>query len=256
MLEQGCTFEPSTIRAGAVIFVEAFQLGDFIHGYLPAIRKPFVLITHNGDLNIDATYLNLARDDRVVHWFAQNCILRHPKITAIPIGLENRRRHTNGVVRDYRGLQRRRSRKRMRVLYGFTLSTNEREREPALRALRRASIADPLERTNSREYRTRLEQYGFIASPPGNGVDCHRTWEALYLRTIPIVKRSAFYDSFPDLPLLAVDDWSEICGWDADFLEKSYVMLSAAIDTTPFLNFGYWAAMIERSRSKIEMPGW
>ncbi len=30
-------------------------------------------------------------------------------------------------------------------------------------------------------------QYSFWLSPRGNGIDCHRTWEALYLDVIPIV---------------------------------------------------------------------
>ena len=30
--------------------------------------------------------------------------------------------------------------------------------------------------------------FAFVASPSGNGLDCHRTWEALLLRSIPIVK--------------------------------------------------------------------
>ncbi|CAF4378106.1 unnamed protein product, partial [Adineta steineri] len=33
----------------------------------------------------------------------------------------------------------------------------------------------------------RNRQYPFWLSPRGNGLDCHRTWEALYLDTIPIV---------------------------------------------------------------------
>jgi hypothetical protein len=32
--------------------------------------------------------------------------------------------------------------------------------------------------------------YAFVASPYGGGPDCHRTWEALILGCIPIVKSS------------------------------------------------------------------
>ena len=34
-------------------------------------------------------------------------------------------------------------------------------------------------------------QYAFVASPPGNGFDCHRTWEALVLGCIVIVQNSS-----------------------------------------------------------------
>jgi hypothetical protein len=41
-------------------------------------------------------------------------------------------------------------------------------------------------------------------------MDCHRTWEALALGCIPIVKRSAFSDVFQHLAVLIVDDWGDI----------------------------------------------
>ena len=182
--------------------------------------------------------------------FAQNLLLRYQKVTCIPIGLENRCHHTNGVLRDYRRLQRRVSRKIPRILYGFTLGTNEQERIPALDALRSSALADSMERTNSREYRARLESYGFVASPPGNGMDCHRTWEALYLRTIPVVKRSSLYDAFPRLPVLAVHDWSEVCGWDSSFLSREYERMSPQIETTPYLRFDYWSGLIKLARAE------
>ena len=36
--------------------------------------------------------------------------------------------------------------------------------------------------------------YAFIVSPHRNGLDCHRTWEALVLGCIPIVKTSPIDD--------------------------------------------------------------
>ncbi|MGA2642911.1 MAG: hypothetical protein ABSG21_18630, partial [Spirochaetia bacterium] len=154
-----------------------------------------------------------------------------------------------GVIRDYLRLCRRTSPKVMRILYGFTTGTNEKERTPAFKALRSSAVADHMERTNSRTYRVSLEGYGFVASPPGNGVDCHRTWEGLYLHTIPIVKRSTLYDAFPGLPVLLVDDWSEVSTWDSSFLQNEYERLSAAMETTPYLKFDYWANLIERARA-------
>ena len=46
----------------------------------------------------------------------------------------------------------------------------------------------------------------------GIGADCHRTWEAMYLSIVPIVKRSAMAEHFWEigLPLMIVDDWREL----------------------------------------------
>jgi len=45
-------------------------------------------------------------------------------------------------------------------------------------------------------------EYAFVASPYGNGFDCHRTWEALCLGCIPIVKISPLDRLFANLPVL------------------------------------------------------
>ena len=58
------------------------------------------------------------------------------------------------------------------------------------------------------------------------------------------------YDAFPGLPVLAVDDWSEVGGWSASILESEYERLSAAVDVTPYLRFDYWADLIHRSRAE------
>ena len=48
-------------------------------------------------------------------------------------------------------------------------------------------------------------QYQFILSPHGAGIDCFRTWEALVLGCIPIVKKSHISELFQDLPVIAVE---------------------------------------------------
>ena len=53
-------------------------------------------------------------------------------------------------------------------------------------------------------------KYAFVLSPYGQGMDCHRTWEALILGSIPILKSKEFVNMFKDLPILFVDDWSDI----------------------------------------------
>ena len=53
-------------------------------------------------------------------------------------------------------------------------------------------------------------KYAFVLSPHGNGLDCHRTWEALCLGCIPIVKTSAIDYLYEDLPVLIVKEWFDI----------------------------------------------
>jgi hypothetical protein len=248
VLDYGGKLDGSSVKEGDVVFINADVVPYFMEQVLPAIRNSFVLVSHNGDRNIDASYAALADDPRVVAWFAQNAIVRHPKIIPLPIGLENRKKHNNGIVRDYDRLRRHPVEKAMKILYAFNVRTNRAEREPALDAMRSMPLAESPRWTVSRAYRASLAGYCFTLSPPGNGFDCHRTWEALYLGVIPIVKRSPFFDAFPGLPALFVDDWREAAGWSEDTLRSAYDELSPKIDSCPYLWMEYWEKRIEDCR--------
>lgn len=55
-----------------------------------------------------------------------------------------------------------------------------------------------------------MTEYAFVLSPFGNGMDCHRTWEALLCGCIPIVRASVFNELFDELPVLIVDKWEDV----------------------------------------------
>lgn len=55
-----------------------------------------------------------------------------------------------------------------------------------------------------------MTEFAFVLSPFGNGMDCHRTWEALLCGCIPIVRSSVFNELFEGLPVLIVEKWSDI----------------------------------------------
>lgn len=61
-----------------------------------------------------------------------------------------------------------------------------------------------------------MSGYQFVASPMGNGYDCHRTWEALALGCVPIVNLSLVANRGPLQRLYSmfdiwiVQDWSEV----------------------------------------------
>lgn len=247
-LDEDSAISPGSVKKGDVVFVATHELPRFKAEVLPGIDERFVLVTHNSDWNIDGSNIELAADERIVRWFAQNALLRHPKLTSIPIGLENRWRHNNGIVGDYRRLGRKAGERRPRIAFGFSVGTNPKERQPALDALRKAPAADELAWTNSRDYRRRLREYGFVASPAGNGVDCHRTWEALYLGVIPVVRDSVFHEGFPGLPALFVGDWSELLGWDEARLREAHERIAPSIAAYGAMWMPYWVARIREAR--------
>jgi len=77
-------------------------------------------------------------------------------------------------------------------------------------------------------YFSTLSNYKFIISPEGNGIDCHRHYEALMYGCIPIVERNPLTEQkYNDLPILWTTDYSEITEQYlneiySQFLQKEY----------------------------------
>lgn len=65
-----------------------------------------------------------------------------------------------------------------------------------------------------------IGEHKFVASPEGNGIDCHRHWESLYFKSIPIVEYNEPMErKLIGLPVLYTTDYSEIT---RDYLIKKY----------------------------------
>ena len=80
-------------------------------------------------------------------------------------------------------------------------------------------------------------KYSFVISPLGLGMDCHRTWEALALGCIAIVKRSPICVVFEDLPVLIVDNWRDL---NASLLDKTLIDFSKKEFNMNKLTLKYW----------------
>lgn len=81
---------------------------------------------------------------------------------------------------------------------------------------------------NYQDYFTELSDYKYVISPEGNGIDCHRHYEALLCGCIPIVEENELImDKYKNLPILYTKDYSEITEEYLnekyeEFLEKKY----------------------------------
>ena len=63
----------------------------------------------------------------------------------------------------------------------------------------------------SADYFKSLPSYKFVVSPEGNGIDCHRHYEALMAGCIPIVEDTPYIRSlYENCPILYTSDYSEI----------------------------------------------
>jgi len=90
---------------------------------------------------------------------------------------------------------------------------------------------------NPATYFAELPKYKFVISPEGNGIDCHRHYEALIAGCIPIIENNlAIRHKYAGLPILYTHNYSEVT---ADYLNRQYqIMLNTRYDFSRlFLNF-------------------
>jgi hypothetical protein len=92
------------------------------------------------------------------------------------------------------------------------------------------------------QYLQDLYAHKFALCPEGVGIDTFRVWDALYMKAIPIVKKSRHMLSFRDLPILFVDDYVSLT---KEMLEDAYEEMLGREYSLEMLEFSYWENLIK-----------
>jgi hypothetical protein len=236
--------EYTHIQENQTLHVCPQSLPYFVNNVLPTISVKFKLVTNNSDATLPDDYENeckvILSCQFLIHWFSQNWIGDHLKITRIPIGLDYHtlvppapkfawskkanRYHAWGLMkksidqeRDLLDIKIASSPFWQRELkcYSNYFSMRNTRYGSTERVEANSVITKEICYTEDR-YIDRIECWKhmstcvFVVSPFGNGLDCHRTWEALCLGCIPIVKSSGIDSLFKDLPVWIVKNWKEV----------------------------------------------
>ncbi len=185
-------------------FCKTDYLEYFFANHAPV--DDFVLLSGNSDLKVGRRYARHLKRRNLVAWFAANLELRHPKAFPLAIGMANpSARWPNGDSEVLRAARDANVPKTELFHAGFALHTNPKVRE---RCLRETGVPRTPPASFD-EYVMQLAASYFCLSPEGKGIDCHRTWEALYVKTIPVVTRSVLAEHYRDFPIVVLDDWSQ-----------------------------------------------
>jgi len=218
------------------IYVCSELLSYFVDNILSKIKNTFTLVSGDSDLSVpiqaltNAQFLKLINSSFLLKWFIQNTIINNnPKIVQLPIGLDYHTISTNpkhqwklcdeghlpsaqenilvNLIQNSSPF----SQRIPKIYVNFSKTTDRfGQRKECLEQIPNdlLIIYDKfIPRTHNWE---NILNYTFVVSPFGNGMDCHRTWEVLCLGSIPIVKAPFFSTLFEDLPVLIVNDWSDI----------------------------------------------
>jgi hypothetical protein len=209
--------EIGRISAKRSLFVYTHELDAFIDHVWPRLTgRGYVLITHNSDHGVDASRLGWleATGDKLGHWFAQNVVVSHPKLTPLPIGVANSM-WPHGNLRVLRRAMSRVAEPRPELVFLQFNPKTHHARQHTWDTLRRHFPEMGEQSPPGRSFRGYLADLGrhrFTVAPRGNGIDTHRVWESLYLGVSPIVERSTHTEHWHDvgLPLVLVDDWAQV----------------------------------------------
>lgn len=189
---------------------------DFIIELFDIIKNShysYNIITHHSDYPIDDKLFN-KRPKCINKWYAINPTYNHPDLIAIPLGLKTHKGcyfepqyMTEWFAYNINRL--RNNNKNLNVYCNWSITNHERNK-----------ITDTLLNNNINithdscipfnEYIEKMSQHKFVISPPGNGIDCHRAWEALYVGSIPIVIKNNIYNDWDGLPIIQVNDYNEV----------------------------------------------
>jgi hypothetical protein len=185
-----------------------------------------VFVTHQSDNSLQYNlYEN--RPKNIKAWLSQNCeISPSNNVFGIPIGINNLTPVINktskwgkyssswGHICDFHQdlfIMNEKDKSFRNLCYmNFNPSNYLSERTHLYDKMKNMSWVTNKTSVSHSEFAEDAYHHPFILSPRGNGFDCVRTWESLYLRSIPIIKRCVAMEHFEDLPILLVDDWDQI----------------------------------------------
>jgi hypothetical protein len=216
-------------------------------------------------LDLSATKA-LVHNPHLLKWFAQNMHMHnYKKIVQLPIGLDyhtisnnpNCKWKTQGERSDPASQERilielREKMKpfhdRIPLIYVNFNKGNDRfkQRQSSLAQIPTDLLAfNPVITKRTANWKN-ITQFAFVLSPFGWGMDCHRTWEALCLGAIPILKAPGFKPMFEDLPVLIVNEWTEITRTLLDNTIQSFKTKEFKYEK---LTLTYWTDLINSNSS-------
>jgi hypothetical protein len=210
------------------------------------VNKRVIVITHSSDIPADQTLYDMM-PSTVVKWFSQNVTYYGETLHGIPIGLENaQRKEFHHQDKPAKILAKAKTEKTYKNLCYLNCSiwTHHEERSKCYRHIVNRPWATTVTNPNIMDFDGFIDniyRHKFVACPRGNGIDTHRTWETLYLDSIPIEIQNGNNIFWRDLPICLVQNWNDVT---EEFLNKEYDRIMHRGWNLDKLDFSYWANLI------------
>jgi hypothetical protein len=218
----------------STVFVQVSFFKTFTEGCLPNLKSRIVLITGQWQLPMldESMMLPVLDNPYIIHWYAQNSMLSHRKLTTLPYGILQSKIPcflNVAVLLSNTGVRKNHTLKNLHL--GFTHPSRE-------------HLLSGDARLTCGEYYLEIASTQYLISPVGDRPDSYRHWEALGLDTIPICNcPSSFQDTFGDNML--IQDEREMLRYikNPGLLSRFTKPLHTSKD---LLSTGYWLSEIEK----------
>jgi hypothetical protein len=176
------------------IFVYTHILDIFIKNILPYINVKCIIYCGNSDHPFDEEYISLLNDTDVIKVIAQNPNVIHHKLELLPIGIANSMWKHGNLLQLYQVIKDTYRNKKEGVYININPDTFA-YRSRLLDGIRKSNHLKISGNKNYQDYLYELSKHKYALCPRGNGLDCHRYFECIYLNVIPIIINNDYTNS-------------------------------------------------------------
>jgi hypothetical protein len=241
--EQILDFNPNHVKNNDIVFVDSRAYKHFFKNIFPHINSKFILISNNSDFSSPGKYIKELYDEKIIHWFGTNPSMKNnDKFTSLPLGILNRIHHWTSkncaaiIDETYQ-----KNKDRDRKIFCYSNFTVHKIRKKIYEEIKDNKFIYWQSRKPEEKFYYDLVSSNFTLSPIGGGLDCFRTWEALYLRSFPVVTTSYLDELFEDLPVVILQNWKQL---NEDLLNQKLHEFKNKRWNWDKLNFSYWKKLI------------
>ena len=171
-------------------------------------KTKFIIFCSNEDTPIND---DIDIPDNVLGIFAANALGFGGKLHPLPYGLQRRLHDDDNRTRCIKFFMEDDPKPTSLLYINHAEHTNISERGNIREMFADKSFATVSPHVDYATYYKMITEHKFMICPEGNAVDCHRNWEVLCLKRVPIMKKNPYLqECYKNFPILWVDDYADV----------------------------------------------
>lgn len=236
---------------------------------------PWWSVRHDESSDEFPAVRSLLDHSRMLEWFTENPCMQHPKLRPLPLGPKFRistpffgedvsKKRAEYVELAVKASVQNGTIRRAGIVLRLDVHTNDnpfyaphsKVRSMYLPYVRHIALSlgvnNELGNVETNDYVSELQTTSHVWSPPGRGIDSHRTWESLLCGSIPIVLDSPLRAAYEGLNVMSLKSFTDLT---ADSVIESASQTTSQIHGvnifSPLFCF-FWIREIEKATMELK----